>query len=73
MRPPNDVRLRRLFINLWEGGQGELVIMPLAVGYLISQANLLTSLNRTAHLRPPCRLSVPMLAITVQGATGASS
>ena len=26
--------------------------------------------NRTAHSRPPCRLSVPMLAITVQAREG---
>ena len=68
MRPSTEVRLRRLFISLWEVGQGDKVIVALVLGCLVSQANLTTSLDRRTRdrLLPcalACRLSVPMLAI----------
>ena len=68
MRPPPEVRLRRLFISLWEVGQGDKVIVALGLGCLVSQANLTTTLDRRIRDRIPphalaCRLLVPMLAI----------
>ena len=68
MRPSTEVRLRRLFISLWEVGQGDKVIVALVLGSLVSQANLTTSMDRRTRDRLPpcafaCRLLVPMLAI----------
>ena len=68
MRPSTEVRLRRLFISLWEVGQGDKAIVALVLGSLISQANLTTSMDRRTRDRSPpralaCRLLVPMLAI----------
>ena len=68
MRPPIDVRLRRLFKRLWEVGPGDSAVVALVLGSLISPANLTTSMNRRIRDRFPqyafaCRLSVPMLAI----------
>ena len=68
MRPSIEVRLRRLFISLWEVGPGDKVIVALVLGCLVSQANLTTTLDRRIRARLPpnalaCRLSVPMLAI----------
>ena len=69
MRPSTEVRLRRLFISLWEVGQGDKAIVALVLGSLVSQANLITSMDRRTRDRLPthalaCRLSVPMLAIS---------
>ena len=68
MRPSTEVRLRRLFISLWEVGQGDKVIVALVLGCPVSQANLTASMDRRTRdrqpqLAPACRLSVPMLAI----------
>ena len=52
MRPPIDVRLRRLFKRLWEVGQGDKVIVALVLGCLVSQANLTASMDRRIRDRP---------------------
>ena len=53
-------------------GVGQGVVAGTPSGPATYHAQLPETMHRRSQLRPPCRLSVPMLAITVQGAEGAS-